>query len=205
MCPSCRQQANIRFWRAVTAEDLPPLLAVNACAYDASDAWTDARGSAPLLASRFGLQLEDGGEEVEYQIRALVVQVVNKEEHLRPHLVALVKVPEAEGRDDLASPWHLFNDFVVKNISEQEALSFPGRWKVRSAAAVQMDASHTVQIPTVIYLERVDVRDKLDFSQMPTTIDPAILCQDMSMSLCVTPRIVRPWRSDASSGNGTVH
>lgn len=37
----------------------------------------------------------------------------------------------------------------------------------------------------MIYLERVDTRDKLDFSQLPTAIDPAILCQDISMSLCV--------------------
>lgn len=26
--------------------------------------------------------------------------------------------------------WHLFNDFLVKPISEDEALSFPGSWKV---------------------------------------------------------------------------
>lgn len=26
--------------------------------------------------------------------------------------------------------WHLFNDFLVRPVSEQEALSFPGKWKV---------------------------------------------------------------------------
>jgi hypothetical protein len=39
-------------------------------------------------------------------------------------------VPEAESLK-LSSPWFLFNDFVVKNISEQEALSFQDKWKVR--------------------------------------------------------------------------
>ena len=39
-------------------------------------------------------------------------------------------VPEAESLN-LSSPWFLFNDFVVKNISEQEALSFQDKWKVR--------------------------------------------------------------------------
>ncbi|KZV99079.1 hypothetical protein EXIGLDRAFT_739011 [Exidia glandulosa HHB12029] len=180
-CSTCRQQANIRSWRAVKNSDLPPVLAVNACAYDESDTWTDVRGAAPILSSHVSLQLEDDGVEVEYEVRALVVQVISKEELVRPHLVALVKVPEAEGRDDLAGPWHLFNDFVVKNVTEEEALRFPGKWK----------------IPTVIYLERVDTRDKLDFSQLPTAIDPAILCQDISMSLkrdrslirhqCLTP------------------
>lgn len=39
-------------------------------------------------------------------------------------------VPEAEERADLQSPWFVFNDFVVRNVSEKEALSFPGTWKV---------------------------------------------------------------------------
>lgn len=41
-------------------------------------------------------------------------------------------VPEAEstqqGDDD--SSWYIFNDFSVRNISEEEALGFPGTWKV---------------------------------------------------------------------------
>jgi PAB-dependent poly(A)-specific ribonuclease subunit 2 len=75
----------------------------------------------------------------------MTIQVLNKDS--RSHLVAIVKgkdpilfiewlpesvtVPEAEYRDDLLSPWFIFNDFSVQNISEEEALSFPGKWKVR--------------------------------------------------------------------------
>ena len=29
--------------------------------------------------------------------------------------------------------WHLFNDFLVKEVSEDEALSFSGTWKVRNS------------------------------------------------------------------------
>lgn len=48
------------------------------------------------------------------------------------NLDRLSSVPEAEGNEDEgASPWYIFNDFVVRNVPEQEALSFPGRWKVR--------------------------------------------------------------------------
>lgn len=50
----------------------------------------------------------------------MVVEVRN-ETHA-PHLVALVKMP--------ADGWYLFNDFVVQSISEPEALSFIGGWKV---------------------------------------------------------------------------
>jgi PAB-dependent poly(A)-specific ribonuclease subunit 2 len=58
----------------------------------------------------------------------MVVQIVEKDKH--SHLVAIVKVPRAEGRKDLISPWFVFNDFHVQNVSEQEALSFVGKWKV---------------------------------------------------------------------------
>jgi hypothetical protein len=39
-------------------------------------------------------------------------------------------VPDAEGQED--SPWFVFNDFVVRNVTEEEALSFPDKWKVRN-------------------------------------------------------------------------
>jgi len=77
--------------------------------------------------------------------KAIIIQVRSKE--MRSHLVAIVKgshfarpivflsecviVPEAEGQDGLLSPWFVFNDFSVQNISEEEALTFPGKWKVR--------------------------------------------------------------------------
>lgn len=32
--------------------------------------------------------------------------------------------------EDKDSSWHLFNDFLVRPVSEDEALSFPGTWKV---------------------------------------------------------------------------
>ncbi|EJD46063.1 hypothetical protein AURDEDRAFT_87257 [Auricularia subglabra TFB-10046 SS5] len=165
-CPSCHQQTTMRSLRAVRSSDLPPLLSVNACAYDAADAWTDVRGAPPILTSHVSIQLEEDAPPVKYEVRALVVQVASKEELVRPHLVALVKVPDAEKRSDLASAWHLFNDFVVKNVTEDEALRFPGKWK----------------IPTVIYLERVDMRDNMDLSQLRTSIDPAILSRDISIS-----------------------
>jgi PAB-dependent poly(A)-specific ribonuclease subunit 2 len=81
---------------------------------------------------------------VNNSFKAMIIQVLNKDG--RSHLVALVKgkhsirpvellpeyvsVPEAEHREDLLSPWFVFNDFSVQNISEEDALSFPGKWKV---------------------------------------------------------------------------
>jgi len=84
--------------------------------------------------------------------------------------VAIVKIPEAEGQDGLLSPWFVFNDFSVQNISEEEALTFPGKWKV----------------PAILYLERDDSQGQFDYSGLSNTIDTSILSQDTSISVFVS-------------------
>lgn len=98
-------------------------------------------------------------------------------------------VPEEEdmdANDDSHSPWYLFNDFSVKNISEQEALGFPGAWKVsihRSVIAnCLVDAGSCMQVPTVLYLERVDACARLDFASLPYHIDLSLLSQDTNIA-----------------------
>jgi PAB-dependent poly(A)-specific ribonuclease subunit 2 len=43
-------------------------------------------------------------------------------------ILSLVPVDELDA--DATSPWFVFNDFLVTNVSEEEALSFPDDWKV---------------------------------------------------------------------------
>ncbi|POW13561.1 hypothetical protein PSHT_07745 [Puccinia striiformis] len=64
-----------------------------------------------------------------YQLRSIIVQIQDDDEN--PHLVSLIKVGggQSKGEDD-GSSWFLFNDFLVKKISQDEALSFPACWKV---------------------------------------------------------------------------
>jgi PAB-dependent poly(A)-specific ribonuclease subunit 2 len=95
-------------------------------------------------------------------------------------------VPDAEERTDLRSPWFVFNDFVVRNVSEEEALSFPGKWKVcESVPALSQNDSY-FQVPAVIYLERIDKnRPILDLSGLPDEIDLSILSRDTSISAFV--------------------
>ncbi|KAH7107329.1 ubiquitin carboxyl-terminal hydrolase-domain-containing protein [Auriculariales sp. MPI-PUGE-AT-0066] len=163
-CPSCRQLSHMRSSRVeLRKANLPPLLSVNACAFNDSDIWVDNRGSAPMLQPRVSLQLDDG--IVEFEVRSLVIKIVRKEELSSPHLVSIVKIPEQEGRDE--GGWFLFNDFVVKSITEDEALRFPGKWK----------------IPCVICLERIDMQDRVDFTKMPISLDPSILTRDLTISL----------------------
>jgi len=65
--------------------------------------------------------------------------------------------------------------FVVRNISEQEALSFPDKWKV----------------PAIVYLERVDLEGAVDFTSLPDRIDEAILSHDTSISGNRDPNLIK--------------
>lgn len=42
----------------------------------------------------------------------------------------ILKVPNYNPQSETDSPWYIFNDFTVQNVSENEALSFSGPWKV---------------------------------------------------------------------------
>ena len=44
-------------------------------------------------------------------------------------------VPKAEGE---SSGWHIFNDFLVRPVTEDEALSFAGTWKVNYCALLEV-------------------------------------------------------------------
>ncbi|KAL1747522.1 ubiquitin carboxyl-terminal hydrolase-domain-containing protein [Schizophyllum fasciatum] len=169
-CQSCKRFSSFSSRRTIPSRDLPPLLAVNAAVHNEESLrpWLDVRRQrflSPRIELRGDINGADDPETALYEIRSLVVQVVGKDS--KPHLVAIVKVPEAESRADLKSPWFVFNDFVVENITEAEALSFPGPWKV----------------PAIVYLERVDVRESLDYSGLPDVMDPAILSQDSNIAI----------------------
>jgi hypothetical protein len=51
----------------------------------------------------------------------------------RPRLT-LRTVDADELADRTSSSWHVFNDFLVRPISEDEALGFPGSWKVNTVS-----------------------------------------------------------------------
>ena len=73
-------------------------------------------------------------------LQGMVIRVITKEE--RSHLVALVRVPDEELEPwEQAQPWYLFNDFTVRSVLEEEALSFQGNWKVCSS---HLPASNTL-------------------------------------------------------------
>lgn len=160
LCPSCNQTTHQR-WRRVPApasdptvksRGFPPVLALNAAVStpDQLEFWIDSRTrrEGRFLQPRLGISTVDGtagaslmiGDDVtapmprgdkaaEYELAAMVLQIQAEDDP--PHLVAVVKVPRGEGGDEEGA-WYLFNDFLVRRISEEEALSFSGTWKVGS-------------------------------------------------------------------------
>ena len=102
----------------------------------------------------------------EYELCGMAVEI--KPEKGNPHLVAIVKVPKDE-TPDTESQWYLFNDFLVRNISEDEALSFPGVWKWPSV---------------IMYKKVLSERRSLSLTQSMKSIqqDPWFLFNDFSLT-----------------------
>ncbi|SPO36298.1 related to PAN2 - component of Pab1p-stimulated poly(A) ribonuclease [Pseudozyma flocculosa] len=106
--------------------------------------------------------------------------------------------PTPQGKPGKASkqslgPWYLFNDFLVRNISEEEALRFPASsWK----------------IPSVLLWEREDV-EPLQLTQLTdgrTQMDPSILSEDSNISWNRDPARIRhtPLSPDELPQPGTL-
>ncbi|KZT11602.1 cysteine proteinase [Laetiporus sulphureus 93-53] len=195
-CQTCKQFSTFESRRSIRTRDLPPILAVNAAVFteDTFKFWRDQRNQTflkPTIEVRGQVEGIDEPEAVIYELRAMVTQVVPKEQN--SHLIAIVKIPEMEypvHPEMEEGPWYIFNDFVVRNISEEEALSFPSNWKV----------------PAILYLERVDLCPNLDFSDLPQTIDESILCRDTNVALNRDKRMIKhePLRHDELPMPGTL-
>ncbi|PWY98088.1 hypothetical protein BCV70DRAFT_202263 [Testicularia cyperi] len=83
----------------------------------------------------------------------------------------------ARAKASALGPWYLFNDFLVRNTPESEALGFQNTWK----------------IPSVLMWEREDMAplSMLELSEGRTCIDPTILCQDFNVSWNRDPKRIR--------------
>ncbi|KDN41342.1 hypothetical protein K437DRAFT_226828 [Tilletiaria anomala UBC 951] len=189
MCRSCKATNVILKSRRVFLDEskLPVVLSINAAVHteDQLQHWLSPsrrKGGEqrPYLPAQveFGLHGDDltvrgiwdeseaaAAGSIRYVLRSLIVQIQDDKD--APHLVALERVPDSEREQaEGKGPWYLFNDFLVRNISDMEARSFNGPWKV----------------PAVLFFERADAATALDLSSLPLRIPPSILCQDINIS-----------------------
>ncbi|KJZ76270.1 PAB-dependent poly(A)-specific ribonuclease subunit PAN2 [Hirsutella minnesotensis 3608] len=56
----------------------------------------------------------------------------------KPHLAAMINVAHAQPESPDCSQWHLFNDFLVRSVSTEEALTFNQSWKTPAVVAFQV-------------------------------------------------------------------
>jgi PAB-dependent poly(A)-specific ribonuclease subunit 2 len=73
-----------------------------------------------------------------------------------------ISVAHAEPEAPRQSQWHLFNDFLVRSVSTDEALTFNTSWKVPSVLAFQIK----------------EANNKID-TEWKRNIDTSLLYQDL--------------------------
>ncbi|ORY81542.1 ubiquitin carboxyl-terminal hydrolase-domain-containing protein [Protomyces lactucae-debilis] len=212
-CPACRaiQPSGIR--RLV--QTLPAVLNINAMC-QTPEQWRHWQGKS-WPPTRLGLSVSGGklqclqgrdldkrsvdGKVQMYALTGMVCEIRVDGGPQESHLVTFVRVPEevaaAGGAAQATAPaglagqsgkWLLLNDFLVKEVSEEEALSFPGPWKV----------------PAMLTYERMDkvTREK----QHGDTVDTSILYNDASLSKLPPkrPEGFRPLSKEEALGPGTL-
>ncbi|KAF6826197.1 pab-dependent poly -specific ribonuclease subunit [Colletotrichum musicola] len=79
----------------------------------------------------------------------------------KPHLVAMINVAHAQPTAPQGSQWHLFNDFLVRPVSTEEALGFHPAWKM----------------PSVIIFQLKEANNKID-TNWKQNIDTSLLYED---------------------------
>ncbi|CAG8540283.1 10144_t:CDS:10 [Acaulospora colombiana] len=168
---------------------LPPILSINCGLGTTAPAefWRSPDGNKSWLAKRISMSINQDDLNIEeiaacasidvnhtgnsnYANYELTV-VIENERQVKPekeisHLVAFVKVSKEELESSSKGPWYLFNDFLVKNVNEQEVFNFQGPWKT----------------PVLLYYSRVDISDLMDTSALPSEIDKSILFKEISIS-----------------------
>lgn len=102
------------------------------------------------------LHLQRGIHDITvYSLTGMAINIESGQTQ-KPHLVAMVNgektVPFSKTYDTNSAPivahsephapenshWHLFNDFLVRSVSAEEALTFNSSWKVPSVVAFQI-------------------------------------------------------------------
>lgn len=174
-CMRCQGYKAIRSRRALLRT--PSVLMINTAIHtpDAKSLWA----TPGFLPKEIGIIVHDDqfycyeGQDLQLHLQRRIYDItvyeltgvvadVTATEGQQSHLVSLINVavcdPEPTRRDD----WHLFNDFMVRQVSPQEALHFDPRWKLPSVIAYQtkrsshtLDDSWKTQIDTSILFRSV--------------------------------------------------
>lgn len=153
-CSTCRryQQVSIR----KTVQRMPMVLMLNAAVN--SSMCRQLWSTPGWLPEKIGVMIEDNqiqcyeGEQlrvrqqnnfeglVVYELVGLVAEIDIAEQQ-KPHLVSFIDVSISSREPTKTSNWHLFNDFLVTEVSKEEVFSFRDGWKSPCTLAYQVSTS----------------------------------------------------------------
>ena len=154
-CRHCRAHPMQSYRRAVI--ELPPVLVLDA-AVDKMKSSAQFWNNPGWLPAEIGITIHPGGDIVCHEGENLqrfrhhnnlvlyelvgIVADVSSTQGQRSHLVSLMNVAISDSLPPQGmefNNWHLFNDFLVRKIDQQEALSFSS-WKTPAVLTYQMKA-----------------------------------------------------------------
>ncbi|KAH0559633.1 hypothetical protein GP486_003846 [Trichoglossum hirsutum] len=153
-CDKCRRYQSLATRKSI--QDIPNVLMINAAVNspEAKELW-----AAPgWLPEEIGVIVEDGqffcyeGEDLRLHLQRGIhyitvyelvglVEDINSGENQASHLVSLVNVAISARERQPDSQWHLFNDFLVRKVTKEEALEFSPSWKAPSVLAYQIKSA----------------------------------------------------------------
>ncbi|KAF2717991.1 hypothetical protein K431DRAFT_333256 [Polychaeton citri CBS 116435] len=157
-CMRCQGYKAIKSRRLVA--NLPTALTLNTCIFspESKQLWA-GRG---FLPKEIGLIVNNGqifcyeGQDLQFHLQRRtfpvtvyelvgVVADVTSGESQKSHLVSTISVGISDADASHNNDWHLFNDFLVRQITADDALYFDPRWKLPSIITYQIKTmSHTV-------------------------------------------------------------
>ena len=148
-CMKCHGYKALRSRRALLRT--PAVLMINAAIHtsEAKQLWT----TPGFLPREIGIIVQDDqfycyeGQDLQlhlqrrihditaYELVGVIADVTaaNTQSHLVSMVNTSISEPDSSGRDN----WHLFNDFMVRQVPAQEALHFDPRWKLPSVITYQ--------------------------------------------------------------------
>ncbi|KAK8210676.1 ubiquitin carboxyl-terminal hydrolase-domain-containing protein [Phyllosticta capitalensis] len=194
-CDRCKRYQQLAARKSI--QNIPPIMMINAAihSHEAKQLWATPN----WLPQKIGIIVNQGnffcyeGQDLEHHLRRNfydiqvyelvgVVADINSGENQKSHLVSMINVsPSSRDINQTESRWHLFNDFLVRPVTKEEALRFEPGWKLPSVLAFQsVKGSHCIDDT---WKERLDTSllyrtwgpgaiDSLGFKQLDPSENP---------------------------------
>jgi PAB-dependent poly(A)-specific ribonuclease subunit 2 len=150
-CNHCRRYQQVAIRK--TIHHMPPVLILNAAVNN--PVYRQLWAVPGWLPDAVGILIDNGqvlcfeGEDlrsrlqnatlglVVYELVGLVAEI-DITEHQKSHLVSFINVSISTREPEEKSNWHLFNDFLVTEVIQDEALKFNQPWKLPCVLAYQV-------------------------------------------------------------------